>query len=159
MKTIYFLRGLPASGKTTWAVAKLDRLNTGLRIAAVRVSKDDIRERIGAADGSLEALIVRYEIQLVTQALRKGLDVIIDDTNLNPMHEHRFRLLSRKFGYDFEVHSFLHVSLETCIHRDNLRSRRVGESVIRIMFDKYVANTTVEPATTRRRLFQFPNRS
>jgi len=32
MKTLYFLRGLPASGKTTWAKKKLAALNLGGRL-------------------------------------------------------------------------------------------------------------------------------
>jgi predicted kinase len=157
--TIYFLIGLPASGKTTWAIAKLEYLNLGGKVTAVRVNKDDIRESIGATDGTQEGQVVRQEIQLVTQALSAGLDVIIDDTNLNPVNENRFRLLSKKFGYEFKIHSFLHIPLETCIRRDRIRSHRVGESTIRGMFNKYISSTTVKSATPSSRLLKFPQRS
>jgi predicted kinase len=45
MKTIYFLQGLPASGKSTWAKTKLAALNRGEYKRAILTNKDEIRKR------------------------------------------------------------------------------------------------------------------
>ena len=84
MKTLYFLRGLPASGKTTWAKKKLAALNLGGKRRAVRTNKDEIRARLSAKGISGESKVIRRETELVTKALQAGLDVIIDNTHFNP---------------------------------------------------------------------------
>jgi predicted kinase len=115
MKTLYFLRGLPASGKTTWAKGMLVALNMGGKTIAVRTNKDEIREQLG---GIIESKVIRKETEFVTEALKAGREVIVDNTHFNPQHERRYRLLAAKYGYRFELKSFMHVSLEECIRRD-----------------------------------------
>jgi hypothetical protein len=81
VKTLCFLRGLPASGKTTWANGKLAPLNIGGKTMAVRTSKDEIREQRGAI---IESKVISIETELVTEALKAGLDVIMDNTHFHP---------------------------------------------------------------------------
>jgi predicted kinase len=153
MKTLYFLRGLPASGKTTWAKEKLAALNVGGKTKAVRTNKDEIRKQLG---GIIESKVILRETALVTEALKAGLEVIIDNTHFNPDHEVRYRLLAEKYGYRFELMSFLHVSLEECIRRDRNRSNSVGEAVIRRMHAQYLApKPGAHPKLQARRL-QWP---
>ncbi len=159
MKTIYFLRGLPASGKTTWALAKLDQLSSSSTIAAVRVNKDEIRKLIGATDGSREGEVSRLEVRLVINSARAGLDIIIDDTNLYAGTEHRFRKIAERFEYRFEVHSFLQVSVEECIRRDRVRKEPVGEAVIIRLFEKYLAVSRPSCDERRGRILVFPSQS
>lgn len=135
MKTLYFLRGLPASGKSTWAKNKLAALNVGGKTLAVRTNKDEIRKQLG---GIGESRVVRRETELVTEALKAGLEIIIDNTHLNPQHERRYGLLAEKYGYRFELKSFMHVPLEECIRRDKKRTNSVGEAVIRRMHAQYL---------------------
>lgn len=153
MKTLYFLRGLPASGKTTWARAKLDELNLCGKIMAVRTNKDEIRIEFGE---TIESGVIRREVWLVTEALNAGLDVIIDNTHFNPHHERRYRLLAKKYGYSFDLKSFMHVPLEECIRRDQNRANSVGEPVIRLMYARYLAPTPESHAITRGLLLQWP---
>ncbi len=134
-KTLYFLRGLPGSGKTTWAKKKLAALKLGGKIRAVRTNKDEIRARLQAKGGASESNIIRRETELVTNALKAGLDVIIDNTHFKPEHEWRYRGLAKEYGYRFEIVSFTDVPLDECIHRDLKRRKCVGESVIRKMDD------------------------
>lgn len=159
MKTMYFLRGLPASGKTTWALAKLDQLSSGSRIAAVRVNKDDIRKLVGASDGSREGEVRRYELHLVTNAARAGLDIIIDDTNLYAGAEKRFRSIAARFEYHFEVQDFLHVTVEECIRRDRMREDRVGEAVIRNLFKRHLSDGQPHAHSHIGRVLTFPTRT
>ncbi|MGA8731129.1 MAG: AAA family ATPase [Terracidiphilus sp.] len=156
MKIIHFLRGLPASGKTTWALAKLNQVNNETGNAAVRVNKDEIRTLIGATDGSREGEVARYQLCLVTKAAKEGVDIIIDDTNLYVGNERRFRKLAERFGYRFEVHSFLHVSVDECIRRDRIREQPVGEAVIVKLFEKYVARCEPQPNWKLGSLLMFP---
>jgi predicted kinase len=78
MKTLYFLRGLPAFGKTTWARGKLADLNMGRKIMPVRTNKDEIRIQLGR---TVESRVIRRESELVAEALNAGLEVIMDNTH------------------------------------------------------------------------------
>ena len=135
MKTLYFLRGLPASGKTTWAKKKLAALNLGGQHRAVRTNKDEIRARLSAKGISGESKVVRRETELVTRALKAGLHVIIDNTHFNPIHEWRYRDLAKEYGHKFEIVSFTDVPLEECMRRDQKRRNYVGAEVIWRMDD------------------------
>src|ERR1017187_1582793 len=135
MKTLYFLRGLPASGKTTWAKKKLAALNLGGKRRAVRTNKDEIRARLSAKGISGESKVIRRETELVTKALRAGLDVIIDNTHFNPIHEWRYRDLAKEYGHKFEIVSFTDVPVEECVRRDQKRRNYVGAEVIWRMDD------------------------
>src|ERR1035441_6174032 len=130
VNTLYFLRGLPASGKTTWAKAKLTALNLGGKIRAVRTNKDEIRARLRAKGVNNENKVIRRETETVAKALKAGLDVIIDNTHFDPIHEWRYRDLAQEYGYKFEVVSFTDVLVEECVHRDQKRRKSVGETVI-----------------------------
>ena len=133
MKTLYFLRGLPASGKTTWAKEKLAELNVDGKKLAVRTNKDEIRKRLRAKGIDSESKVVGRETELVTKALKAGKDVIVDNTHFKPLHEWRYRHLAKEHGYSFKIVSFTHVPIEECIRRDAKRRNRVGETVIRDM--------------------------
>lgn len=145
MKTLYFLRGLPASGKTTWAKRKLASLNRGETTRAVRTNKDDIRAQLRADGVNSESRVIRRETEIVTEALRAGLDVIIDNTHFHPPHELRYRPLAEEYGYRFRIKSFTDVPVEECIRRDHNRPNSVGESVIRNMYDKYLDGEAKAP--------------
>ena len=135
MRTLYFLRGLPASGKTTWAKRKLATLNLGGKIRAVRTNKDEIRARLRAKGVNSENKVIRRETELVTKALKAGLDVIIDNTHFKPIYEWQYRDLAKEYGHKFEIVSFTDVPLEECIRRDQERRNCVGGNVIRTMDD------------------------
>lgn len=131
---IYFLKGLPASGKSTWAkqMVQLNCWNT------FHVTKDQIRlenpkwsEKQVVAE---ETRRVRFWLEAQT-----GKIIIIDNTHFNPVHEERYRKLAEEFNADFEVvDDFLKVPLEECIRRDNARADGVGESVIKEMWRKHI---------------------
>lgn len=131
---ILILRGLPASGKSTYA-KELVSVNHNW----VRVNKDDLRAMMngGVFSGKLEKHIVRIERALAENALRLGKNVIVDDTNFNPDHEIFFRALAYQYNAEVEV-KFFDTPLEECIKRDNKRPNGVGESVIRRMYNQYL---------------------
>ena len=131
---ILILKGLPASGKSTWA-KELVAVNHNW----VRVNKDDLRAMMngGVFSGKLEKHIVRTERELVENALKLGKNVIVDDTNFNPNHEIFFRALAYQYSAEVEV-KFFDTPLAMCISRDNKRPNGVGETVIRRMYDQYL---------------------
>ena len=128
------LKGLPASGKSTYAKELVAKDHNW-----VRVNKDDLRAMMngGVFSGKLEKQIVRTERKLAEDALKIGKSVVIDDTNFNPDHEEYFRQLAKMYMEEFEV-KFFDTPLEVCIERDNKRPNGVGEAVIRRMYNQYL---------------------
>lgn len=129
------LKGLPASGKSTFAKKLLEFDNW------TRTNKDTIREDLfhGAYKRKDEKKVVKERNRLITEALEKGINVVVDDTNLNPVHIKELASIARQYSAIFEVDDgFLGVPLQVCIDRDKDRDKSVGETVIREMFHKYI---------------------
>ncbi len=131
---LLLLRGLPASGKTTFAKDLVRKDGNW-----VRVNKDDLRNMLngGKWSGKHERRIVQLERQLVEEMLKDGKSVVIDDTNFNLAHERRYREIAKQYNADFEIKEF-DTPLEECIKRDNARPNGVGETVIRRMYNQYL---------------------
>nr|DAU13270.1 MAG TPA: polynucleotide kinase [Caudoviricetes sp.] len=131
---LLLLKGLPASGKTTFA-KELVRKDGNW----VRVNKDDLRNMLngGKWSSGRERKVVKLERRLATEALEDGKNVVVDDTNLNPAHERYFKGLAESHNADFEIKEF-DIPLEECIKRDNGRPNGVGETVIRRMYNQYL---------------------
>jgi len=131
-------KGLPGSGKTTWAKSTLD-----VEPNTVLVCKDDLRAMMfnSAWTGNREKFILKTRDFIVSEALRDGKNVIVHDTNLAPKHEERFKQLAKEFKADFEVKDFTHVPIEQCIHNDLCRPDSVGEKVIRDMYRDWLKPT------------------
>lgn len=123
------LRGLPASGKTTYAKALEAE-------GWVRVNKDDIRIQLGMSRSAYkreqEAAVIDRRDDAICKALEAGKSVVSDDTNFGKKHEPRLRELAKRYGAAFEVADFTHVPVEVCIARDAERpeDQRVGPDVI-----------------------------
>jgi predicted kinase len=136
MTRLLITRGLPASGKTTFA--------RKLQPRVVRVNRDDLRRMLHG-----ERLYTQWAEGQVTHAqraavealLRAHADVIVDDTNLRNKTVRDWAELAARLGAQFEVHDFTDVPLEECIRRDGSRpeSDRVGEEAIRRMHARYLA--------------------
>lgn len=140
MSKLLMLKGLPASGKTTWAKTFLHEQPTG---TWKRVNKDELR---GMLDGgkwskSNEKQILLIRDTFVESFLREGINVIVDDTNFAPKHEARLRQIARDMGAEFEIKIF-DADVEDCIERDKARSNGVGETVIRRMWRDFVVPKT-----------------
>ena len=137
-------RGLPASGKSTWASEfkeRNDRSPGANAHTVVIVTKDDIRDRMHHKDWNydVEKEVLRIRDKEICEGLSKGLTVISADTNFGPKHEPRLRGLAAKYKAEFEIKDFTHVPLETCLERDANREAKVGKDVIMNMYEKYLA--------------------
>ncbi len=130
--TAYILRGLPGSGKSTLA-AKM-HADTGAEI----VNRDAIRMALHgtywSGEEEKEDEVTLYEQSLIVDNVKKGRDVIVDATNLNPVHFDSLVRAAEYFGAHVEVIT-LRTSIEQCIANDSARRERgdrfVGEEVIR----------------------------
>lgn len=135
-------RGLPASGKTTWARQEV----AGSDGRIIRVSKDDLRAMLHGGIYTLanERIVCAARDTLVREALAAGLSVIVDDTNGNPANEQRLRYIAKQVelavirAVHVQVREFA-VAVEECVRRDADRSPSVGEQVIRQMHEQWFA--------------------
>ena len=136
MSTVTIMRGLPASGKTTAALAMV--ASSGGRTR--RVNLDDLRQMLDDNDGSVrlgpahEEVVLQVQDAAILAAVDAGHDVVIDNTHLVARLPNRYkRLLATRADVRFEVVDFTDVPVEECIGRDAARDRSVGEKVIRDM--------------------------
>lgn len=136
MKKVIMLRGLPGSGKSTWAKEFVSRQTVG---TWKRTNKDDLRAMIdiGRWSRGNEAFVLAIRDAIVKEALVAGSSVIVDDTNFEGKHESRLRQIAEENGAEFEIKDF-EVSLDTAIERDRKRPNGVGETVIKSMYYKYI---------------------
>lgn len=137
VQQLIMTRGLPASGKTTFALAAVEKSNGQLK----RINKDSLRSMVdgGAWSKAREKLIVKMRNVLVEEALANGYSVIVDDTNLSDNHAVNLQRIANNFGAMFVLKDFTHVSLEECLKRDQKRSNYVGEAVIKRMWKESLA--------------------
>ena len=134
MPKLLVLKGLPGSGKSTFARKLVDEQGY------VRVNKDDLRKMLhnGKHSQSKEEMVLEVRDLIVSNALYAGKNVVVDDTNIHPKHEERLSqivdIMPNSKSVSFAINdSFFKVSVEQCIKNDLKRFDSVGEQVIRKM--------------------------
>lgn len=135
MSKLIITRGLPASGKSTWA--KQWVLEDPEH--RVRINQDDIRLMLGKYwVPSREKLVQEIQFDAIVEALSRGFNVVIDNTNLNKKVLEKFDRLIRTFeDYEIEYKDFFDTPLSVCIERDKNRNLQVTEKVIRGFYNNY----------------------
>lgn len=128
-------RGLPASGKTTWALDQVRRHPDKV----VRVNRDQLRLCLGHKfEPKLEKLVSVIDERTINSALEAGYSVINDDTNLSPKRINIMAGLASTYGAQLIINDdFLQVPVEECIKRDAARDASVGKDVIERMYFDY----------------------
>ena len=134
-QTLYMLKGLPASGKSTWA---RELINNKENIK--RVNRDDIRSMLGTSEWSKksESIVNKIRKGIIITLLEAGFSVIDDNTNLHPKNERWLRTTAEEREIEFKIISFTDVSLKLCIIRDTKRKRSVGIGIITTMYKQYI---------------------
>lgn len=135
MSKLIITRGLPASGKSTWA--KQWVLEDPEH--RVRINQDDIRLMLGKYwVPSREKLVQEIQFDAIVEALCREFDVVIDNTNLNKKVLEKFDRLIKTFeDYEIEYKDFFDTPLSVCIERDKNRDLQVTERVIRSFYNNY----------------------
>lgn len=135
MAELIMLRGLPGAGKSFWS-REYQKKNPNTK----RVNKDSLRDLLdnGHWNKPNESFVLKVRNFIVTEALRKGHNIIVDDTNFSPNHEKKLRELAKIQGANFTIKDFTDISVERCIAQDLKRTNSVGEKVIREMYNKYL---------------------
>lgn len=126
MSKIIIMKGLPASGKSTKAKELLEQGNT------VRINKDLLRTLLhfDKFNGRNEGHTKDAARKLADWFLVNGVNVIIDDTNLNPGVVQSWKDLAKIHNAKIEYQDMTEVSVEECIARDSKRDKKVGRPVI-----------------------------
>jgi predicted kinase len=150
MAELIITRGLPASGKSTWA-----RKWVGEDPAErARVNRDDLRFNLyGTARPThrQETAIGAVQQAAVRALLAAGRSVVVDDMHLRARYVSAWVELAAQAGAGFAVQDFTDVPVPECIRRDEERAARgdraVGAQVIRELYTRYLASGRGLPAS------------
>lgn len=128
MKAV-ILKWIPASGKTTYVMNNLK--------GCMHINKDKLREQypnLSEKDISLK------QKELIQTAAEEGLDIVVDNTHINPHSLARVIAFCKEVGYeDVEVIDVfsqlvkefgLKEAFLTCLERNSQREKRVPVSVL-----------------------------
>ena len=146
MPELVITRGLPASGKTTWARGWANQPER------VRLSRDDLRQQLFNVEGvgtSQQEAVISDLLHTQTRGyLNNGISVVIDATNLRLRHAREYATIAHETGADFRVEDF-DTPVDRCVERDRHRhdkgGRLVGEQVIRDMAERFRDRPEVTP--------------
>ncbi len=140
MKRLIICRGLPASGKTTWA----KEWAMGDPEHRVRINQDDIRLMLGKYwVPAREPIVGAIQQEAVIAAMNFGVDIVIDNTNLNKKVVNAYIKVAEKFKYTVEYEDFFNVSIGECLRRNAIRNAslpkdtQIADEVIVGMYEKY----------------------
>lgn len=144
MSEIKILRGLIASGKTTYAKS----------LGYKRVNKDDLRSMLddGKWSKSNEKFVNKVRNAIIREAMQENLNIVVDDTNFEEKHIDTISDMVIQHNeinpnkYDLEI-ELIEASLEECLKRDAKRSKPVGKGIILDMYNRYLKPKSVERNT------------
>jgi predicted kinase len=133
-------KGLPASGKTTWAKEYIQKYPE-----TANLCKDDLRLQLGSTN-KREKRVIKVRDLLTEHYFELGYSVIWSDTNLNPVHIKRATELAQQHQATLVIQDFTNVSLAECIKRDLVRANSVGQQAIEQMYYDYLNTPDPAPA-------------
>lgn len=152
---IIFTRGVPASGKSTWAQKWVNQDPEN----RVRVNRDDIRYALYGkyvltkpkpdhkgrptnkvvTDVEGEQNVTRVEHELIRKALANGKSVVSDNTHLNTRFLKPYLDIAKQAGVKIENKDFP-ISVEEAKRRNSQRERKVPDHVIDRMYSNMGPN-------------------
>lgn len=127
MSKLIIMRGLPASGKSTRAKEIIEATGN-----TVRVNKDLLRKMLhfDKWSGNNENITKDVARLVVKDLLKANINVIVDDTNLNPGTFQSWKDLAKEIpNLRLDIED-MDAPLEECLKRDAGREDKVGENVI-----------------------------
>ena len=147
MKTLLVLQGLPASGKSTYAVKWINE-DPEHRL---RINQDSIRRMFGKywLEDKIqlkkrESITSNITMELLKQSMFNQFDIVLDNMNLNSKIlgtiENYVNYFNIKYpdlqAYKIEYKLFKE-PLQTLIDRDSKRDISVGANVITNLYNRY----------------------
>ena len=147
MRTLYLLRGCPASGKSTWVHEN--------NLEQYTLSADKIRLMYQSPvlnnDGNLvitqqnDGRVWAFLNQMLEDRMSRGEFVIVDATHYKSELLNRYKKLVDKYRYRVFVVDFTSVPMEIALERNKQRNeyQRVPEETIRKMCAVFEADTEV----------------
>lgn len=134
MAKIILTVGPSACGKTTWATEQVAK-NKG---KVVNLNRDDIRRSLFMFKhwsdykftGQREALVTDTQFAMARSAISRGLDVIVSDTNLNPVYRDSWQALAKELNVPFVLETFM-VDIKELSRRNFNREATVDPSVLK----------------------------
>lgn len=141
MKTVLILRGLPASGKTTYAKNILTQNPHTWK----RLNKDELRAMLDNSVHSKtnEKFVQNVRDMMLMEALKEGKNVVVDDTNFSEKSIERITEVVQQYIRDsgnvvkIEIKD-METTLEVCLERDKTREKKVGDEVIMKMYKQHI---------------------
>ena len=135
--TIWFLKGLPASGKSSWALANCNK-------TTLRLNNDVFRSMMGVPEYNrdMETSVNAGIRGAGVHALSLGFNIIVDNTHLGAKHKNFWTALAEQHKYTM-IEKFFDTALDECIQRDSTRmeGQKVGAERITEMFHQYIGLT------------------
>lgn len=138
-RVLIICRGIQGSGKTSFAKQWCHEDPEH----RVRFNNDDIRNMLGDYwVPNREKLVTEAKANMITFALTKGYDVVVDNMNLNPKEDEWIRTLCANIEKDKGIHVDIEYKdfwtpVEECIRRDAMRPNPIGEKVIKATWRRY----------------------
>lgn len=139
MAKIILTRGLPGSGKSTWAQAY-----AGNHVNHVIVERDDLRMQLFGSywtgKQEDEERVTRLQEKLVRAALSEDMTVIVSDTHLPDRSVKKWLKLGHELGVSVEVKDFRHVPLAVCLGRNAVRDddKVVPVEVVEDKYNRFI---------------------
>jgi predicted kinase len=122
MRTIYVTKGLPGSGKSTWAKELLKKEPDRWK----RVNRDDLRGMLddGRFSKDNEEYVRTVQDIVIRNVIAEGYDVIVDNTHLVPTTLKKIHFLAESIGDVKVIEKGFNVSVEECLARNSKREGR-----------------------------------
>lgn len=160
-RKVFILRGLPGSGKSTWAARKLEEYPDHFTRPRIRSADDYFQTRDGYKFDPTKLQEAHNECLLCyTKDICDGyykadkynqFDIILDNTNTTALEIAPYLRVAQAFGWDVEIVEFpctLHDSLSRNIHDVPLRTiermRDRMEDFLPVSWQQYVVNVDPE---------------
>ena len=141
MSKLVIMRGLPGSGKSTWAKAWVneDPINR------VRLNWDDMRNMMGPywiPERENTGILKELREKFLKHMMERNWDIVCDNMNLNSKEIEFYKNIVKEFNedghsYTIEFKDFF-IPVEECIRRDAMRANPIGEKTIKSLFHKYM---------------------
>lgn len=148
MQTVYIMKGLPASGKSTKAKQMVEVSGGTLK----RINKDDLRAMMDMKwSREREKLVIITRDHIILTWLTEGFDVVVDDTNLAKKHVTRIEAIVNEYNKNYKKEAITKiidysysVSVYECLRRDRERENPVGDDTIWRMYSQFIQWTKPE---------------